>query len=267
MVERTSIPRRRERSHRRRRRLIAELAVAAGLYVAMIGSFVLGRAGVESPLQLVLALATVTAALGLWLVRDDLRREGDLAERHATGADAEDLVDAALRGALEPHGYRVLRAIPLGGEDADHVVVGPTGLWVVETKATGGRVRRTTSPDRLDGLALGPGRDDPIPSVERIGGKLRTALSRADGRRRAPVVHAAVALPNARVDPRAARLARAGDVVLVGRPQEIADAIATRRRCLDAKAIARWADHCERIAVPAASPHRSFRMTGTHRAA
>lgn len=40
---------------------------------------------------------------------------------------------------LEPDGYRVLHDVELGRGNADHVVVGPAGVFVIETKDWGGR--------------------------------------------------------------------------------------------------------------------------------
>jgi hypothetical protein len=40
---------------------------------------------------------------------------------------------------LEPEGYRVLHDVDLGRGNADHVLVGPTGVFVIETKDWGGR--------------------------------------------------------------------------------------------------------------------------------
>lgn len=50
---------------------------------------------------------------------------------------------AALLTPLEREGFRVLhdRRIPQSGANIDHIVVGPTGVWVVETKSYAGEVR------------------------------------------------------------------------------------------------------------------------------
>jgi hypothetical protein len=40
---------------------------------------------------------------------------------------------------LEPEGYRALHEVDIGRGDADHVLVGPTGVFVIETKEWQGR--------------------------------------------------------------------------------------------------------------------------------
>lgn len=43
---------------------------------------------------------------------------------------------------LEPEGYEVLHDLDMGNGNADHVLVGPTGVFVIETKDWGGRFYR-----------------------------------------------------------------------------------------------------------------------------
>ena len=59
-----------------------------------------------------------------------------------TGGEGE-RATARLLLALEPEGFQVLhdRRIPRSRANIDHVVVGPTGIWVVETKSYRGSVR------------------------------------------------------------------------------------------------------------------------------
>ncbi|MGH2635682.1 MAG: nuclease-related domain-containing protein [Actinomycetota bacterium] len=46
---------------------------------------------------------------------------------------------AGLLAELEPDGYRVLHDVDLGRGNADHVLIGPAGVFVIETKDWGGR--------------------------------------------------------------------------------------------------------------------------------
>jgi hypothetical protein len=46
---------------------------------------------------------------------------------------------AELLAGLEPDGYIAIHELDIGRGDADHVVVGPTGVFVVETKEWNGR--------------------------------------------------------------------------------------------------------------------------------
>jgi hypothetical protein len=55
-----------------------------------------------------------------------------------SGIEAEERV-AELLGPVEPRGYRVLHDLDVGRGNADHVVVGPSGVYVIETKDRGGR--------------------------------------------------------------------------------------------------------------------------------
>ncbi len=56
-------------------------------------------------------------------------RRGILGEERVAGVLAE----------LEPEGYRTLHGLDIGRGDADHVLVGPTGVYVIETKEWSGR--------------------------------------------------------------------------------------------------------------------------------
>ncbi len=46
---------------------------------------------------------------------------------------------AELLTELEPEGYRALHDLDIGRGDADHVLIGPAGVFVIETKAWQGR--------------------------------------------------------------------------------------------------------------------------------
>ncbi|MGH2641595.1 MAG: nuclease-related domain-containing protein [Actinomycetota bacterium] len=55
------------------------------------------------------------------------------------GASGESQVRQTLRD-LEPLGYSVIGDVDMGRGNVDHVVVGPTGVFAIETKNRGGRV-------------------------------------------------------------------------------------------------------------------------------
>ena len=55
------------------------------------------------------------------------------------GVSGESQVQQALKE-LEPLGYRVINDVDMGRGNVDHVVVGPTGVFAIETKNRGGRV-------------------------------------------------------------------------------------------------------------------------------
>jgi hypothetical protein len=69
------------------------------------------------------------------------------------GATGESQVWRALEE-LEPLGYRTLHDIDTGHGNVDHVVVGPTGVFAVETKNRGGRVTTTAGDLRVNGFAV-----------------------------------------------------------------------------------------------------------------
>src|SRR5688572_28353468 len=54
------------------------------------------------------------------------------------GIEGEERV-AALLDSLQPEGITVIHDLEIGRGNADHVLVGPTGVFVVETKDWGGR--------------------------------------------------------------------------------------------------------------------------------
>jgi hypothetical protein len=106
--------------------------LAAGLVAALVTAAVTGP-----------GLARLTgpaAAMGLaWLLR--FRPSADtLAWRH--GAEGERRT-ARLLAPLERHGYQVFHdlAVPRSPANVDHVVVGPTGVYVIDSKRYRGRLR------------------------------------------------------------------------------------------------------------------------------
>jgi hypothetical protein len=113
--------------HQQRRRMSA----AATLLIAEAAIFALAGA-VWWPLALVSIVPIVVLGratlLGGHLDPVTLRR----------GIEGEERV-AELLGELETDGYCTLHDLDLGRGNADHVVVGPTGVFVIETKDWGGR--------------------------------------------------------------------------------------------------------------------------------
>lgn len=82
----------------------------------------------------------------VWAVRDGLRG----IDAFFKGARGEESV-AVLLAAL-PRGYHVFHDFDCGGPGAiDHVVVGPNGLFAIETKCWSGRVTYEASGLRVDG--------------------------------------------------------------------------------------------------------------------
>lgn len=142
-----------EALRRRRRRLRYSLAmvVAAPLAVAMLlvaaaGEWRVPAIGLGAGVAALCALGLA----GLAVARPFVGRAGAGAGRSA-GADIDRWRRAALAeertagflDALPPRRWAVWHDLRVPGSRAniDHVVVGPTGVWVVDTKSTRGRVR------------------------------------------------------------------------------------------------------------------------------
>ena len=82
-------------------------------------------------------------ALGLLFVLKRLAGEGRVLdpENLRSGILGEEAVADAL--ALLPSSYWVLHGVPTGHGDVDHVVIGPTGVFALETKAWDGKFYRS----------------------------------------------------------------------------------------------------------------------------
>jgi hypothetical protein len=117
---------------------------------------------------------------------------GSVADRRAAiaaGIDGEEIVLSALARGLPggPGGYVILQNLALrtAGGDIDHVVVGPTGVFVLETKHLAGLIRhgpagwQRTKVGRR-GQAYEARMDDPLAQVRRNTRALRQYLERLD---------------------------------------------------------------------------------------
>ena len=82
-------------------------------------------------------------ALGLLFVLQRLAGKGRILdpERLRRGISGEEAVADAL--AALPSSYWVLHGVPTGHGDVDHVVIGPTGVFALETKAWDGKFYRS----------------------------------------------------------------------------------------------------------------------------
>lgn len=65
---------------------------------------------------------------------------------------AEEVIDKTLREGLDQARYAVFRNVYMGYGDLDHVVVGPTGIFVIETKANRGTVELENGHLKVRGL-------------------------------------------------------------------------------------------------------------------
>jgi hypothetical protein len=119
---------------------VTKRATALAVYCAVLAGGVIGAAVYDA------RLAVVVLAGGIAFVR---RRRG-LARRYryATQGAAGELATAKML-ALLPAGFTVVNDLAFHRFNVDHVVVGETGVWVVETKSHAGVVE-----ERVDGVWL-----------------------------------------------------------------------------------------------------------------
>lgn len=128
--------RRRRRAHRLRTAGVAVLAVA-GAALALSAALTVAGAGPlgarTGPSRAATALFVLAGLAGLaaLLVRPE-RDPG----RWARGADGE-VATAAVLDRLSPRRWAVLHdlAVPGSRANIDHLVIGPTGVWVIDSKA------------------------------------------------------------------------------------------------------------------------------------
>lgn len=128
---------RHQRRARRKRLLVASVPAggscgAAGLGLARLAGHPLGRLG--GPELLAAAVAGLVLAYALWPRGDQ--------DRWARGAAGE-LATAEILGRLPARRWAVMHDLALPGTSAnvDHLVIGPTGVWVVDSKAYRARAR------------------------------------------------------------------------------------------------------------------------------
>ena len=121
------------------------LLLAATSVVIVLGLTSVGPA-VWSPFGLALVGVIVLGTVAVLVIRPDHVRAW------AVGAEGERRT-AEVLARLESDGYRVLhdRRIPGSRANIDHVVVGPTGVYVVETKSWSGAVRLRGGAIRIAG--------------------------------------------------------------------------------------------------------------------
>jgi Nuclease-related domain len=167
------------------RTLAAKRAVALGAYGAILTGTVIGAA-VYDP-----RLAVAVLVAGIAFVR---RRRG-LARRYRNvmqGAAGER--DTATMLALLPAGFAVVNDLAFSRFNVDHVVIGPTGVWAVETKSHPGLVEEQADGVRLNGR---PMYRDPRRQARAGAAAIAELLQRETGRRW--WVEALVCFPHATV--------------------------------------------------------------------
>lgn len=117
-------------------------------------------------------VGAVAAALSLVACGLSLQHGWRRTERFFKGARGEEKVAAEL--ALLPDSYHVFNDFPADGVPVDHVVVGPVGVFAVETKFWSGAVTVEDGRLLVDGHA--PDRD-PLAQVQKEADLVRATLS------------------------------------------------------------------------------------------
>jgi hypothetical protein len=146
-----------ERRRGRRRALVTSATTVAVAAVAGGGLLLIGAglnqllsrtlgAGLPGPFEREAAVATALAG-SVWVLTRALRPPQET-EAWRAGALGEQQTALALTS-LTDEGWCVLhdRRLPASPANVDHIVVGPAGVWVIETKAWHGRV--VVGADRL----------------------------------------------------------------------------------------------------------------------
>ena len=113
------------------RRLVAKRAVALGTYGGLLLTATIVLATYDARLAVALLVAGIAFAYG----RQGVARR----YRHAYDGAAGER-ETAKRLAFLPASFTVVNDLSFSGFNVDHVVVGPTGVWAIETKSQTGSV-------------------------------------------------------------------------------------------------------------------------------
>ena len=143
-----------------------------GLWPLFLGVFAAGfSAALCMQMRIVgLSLLVVSLILVIWSLMAGLRR----VESFYKGARGEEKVSGILK--TLPASYHVFNDFVVGRNHVDHVVVGPGGVFSIETKCWKGRVSIEDGHILLDGQL--PDRD-PLSQARREANLVKTALARA----------------------------------------------------------------------------------------
>ena len=143
-----------------------------GLWPLFLGVFAAGFSVATCIISLALGISLLVLSLGfvMWSLMIGLRR----VERFFKGSRGEERVSGILKSL--PASYHVFNDFNTGRVHVDHVVVGPGGVFAVETKFWKGKVTIEDGHILLDGQL--PDRS-PVAQVLREAALVRGTLSRA----------------------------------------------------------------------------------------
>jgi Nuclease-related domain len=117
-------------------RALSAIMLAVVALVLAIVTFGLSWAAVAVEAVAIAAIAAVDA------------KAAPLVDRWGRGADGEERVGQILDG-LREDGWLTLHDVQLGRGNVDHVVIGPAGIYTIETKAHRGRINTDTVDTRM----------------------------------------------------------------------------------------------------------------------
>lgn len=157
-----------------------------GLLYAVLRQVLPSRGNLMIAALIVLVLAGVP-----FLLAYPFKKRSDRAER---GADAEHTVGRALKAL--PDSYHVIHDLTFEGFNIDHVVIGPTGIFPIETKSQAGRVRARNDTLLLNGQPSNAMVDQTWVSAYTI----RDLLQRTTGK--VYPIHPILCFPNAYIEVR-----------------------------------------------------------------
>lgn len=126
----------RETQRRAARRAIVNIGVAACLLVLAVALFGFRWATCAIEAGVVVALLLID------------RTASPIIERWGRGAAGEELVGAVVDG-LRDRGWFALHDVHLGRGNIDHVLIGPAGIFTIETKSHRGRLRAAAIDARM----------------------------------------------------------------------------------------------------------------------
>jgi hypothetical protein len=173
------------------RLLVAKRTAALGAYGVILVATVTGLAAYDARVAAALLVAGIVFACG----------RGGLIDRrvHATQGIAGERETAKVL-ALLPASFTVLNDFGFPRFNVDHVVVGPTGVWAIETKSQAGFVEERDDSVWLNGR---PMYRDPLRQARGEAAAIAELLERETGKRH--WVEALVCFPNATVTANANR--------------------------------------------------------------
>jgi hypothetical protein len=136
------------------------LRTLLALGVLAVGTTYLGRTlGLHDPIFLI---SEITLLLAILVVSHSVL---PLVERHERGATGEEQVGGLLE-TLASDGWRVIHEASFGHGDVDHILIGPAGVFTVETKSHPGPI----TVREIHGATLAQARSEQR-AIERITGE------------------------------------------------------------------------------------------------